>query len=341
MSVPSTEGRAGVIGGSRRIIPHRQGLERAARWVLGFGLLAWALRQVDPGTIAAALRSARPGWLLIAVASVLMGIALKALRWALLLRPVCPERSGFRIVGALLTGQAANILLPVRGGDLVRAGAVVSAADGRLGAVLAGVGIEKAFDLVGLAATAAIALPFLPRDRASIAWVAPLSLGLILLGGTLAAGLLSARAWARLRPLLDGPPMGLRRRVQAWIDGLSRGLAQLSRSRGLPLVLGLTGLIWLVMLSTNLALLPALNMSLSAGAAVMVLAAVSLSLIPALMPGNIGPFYVAVEVALSGFGYPPDRALAYAVVLHAVVTLIPLVGAGIYQVVPRGRGVQA
>lgn len=337
MSAPIVERRVGSLSSGRRILPNRRGLERVARWLLGAGLLVLALRQVDPATIATALRSTRLEWLLIALVSVLVGVALKGLRWALLLRPVFPERSGYRIMGALLVGQAANILLPVRGGDLVRAGSVLPAGDGRLGAVLAGIAIEKAFDLVGLAATAALALPFLPHDGPSATWIVPLSLGLALLGGTLAAGLVSSRAWATLRPFLDGPPKGLRRRVQGWVDSLSRGLAQLSRSRGMPLVFGLTGVVWLVMLSTNLALLRALNMNMSDGAAIVVLAAVHLSLIPALMPGNFGPFYLAVEVALAGFGYAPDRALAYAVVLHALVTLIPLAGAGLYQVIPIGR----
>ena len=310
----------------------------AARWVVGFGLLTLALYQVDLGTLGVALRRVDPSWLLVTLATVLLGTGLKALRWGLLLKPVCPERSALEVLGALLTGQAANILLPLRGGDLVRAAAVVHASDGRMGAVLVGIGMEKAFDLMALAATAGLALPLLPADGPSAVWIRPLALGLALLGGALAAGLLSRRAWAWLRPLFDGPPAGMRRRVQRWIDRLSEGLGQLARSGNLPGLLGLTAVIWLVMLSTNLALLRALNMQVSPGAAALVLAAVHLGLMPAIMPGNVGPFYLAAEIGLSPFGYGLDRGAVYAILLHALVTLPPLAGAGLYLVAVRGRG---
>jgi uncharacterized membrane protein YbhN (UPF0104 family) len=337
MSASPSAGQSGGPGIGEAGAQLRRRLGLAARGLVGLALLALAFRQVDLGTVGRALRSADLVWLLITLAIVVFGIGLKTVRWGLLLEPVLPERSTFQVVGALLTGQAANILLPFRGGDLVRAAAVVPPSDGRMGAVLVGIGIEKAFDLVGLAATAAFALPFLSGGSSSAAWTTPFALGLALLVGSLAAALLSSRAWARLRTLLDGPPAGLRRRLQGWVDSLSKGLAQLARSRNLPWVIGLTAVIWLAMLSTNLALLRALNMNVSVGAAALVLAAVHLSLIPALMPGNVGPFYLAVEVGLSPFGYGLARGAAYAILLHALASLPPLMGAGFYLAAGKRR----
>ena len=310
----------------------------AARWILGFGLLVLALRQVHLGALGEALRRVDGTWLVVTLATILLGIGLKALRWGLLLKPVCPGRSAMEVLGALLTGQAANILLPLRGGDAVRAASVVRASDGRLGAVLVGIGVEKAFDLTALAATAGLVLPLLPADGPSASWIRPLALGLALLGGALAGGLLSRRAWTQLRPLFDGPPAGARRRLQGWIDRLLEGLGQLARSGSLPAVLGLTAVIWVVMFSTNLALLRALNMQVSPGAAALVLAAIHLGLMPAIMPGNVGPFYLAAEIGLSPFGYGPDRAAVYAILLHALVTLPPLAGAGLYMAAGKRRG---
>ena len=310
----------------------------AIRSILGFALLVLALRQVDLRDLAAALHRVDSGWLLVALMTILLGIGLKALRWGLLLRPVYPEMSAWDVLGALLIGQAANIVLPLRGGEVVRAAAVAPPSDGRSGAVLIGIGMEKAFDLLALAATAGLVLPLLPAGAPSSIWVRPLAAGLVLLGAALAAGLFWQRAWARLRPLLDGRPAGIRDRLQGWIDRLSSGLERLAQSGKLPRVLALTAVIWMVMLATNLALLRALQMRVSTGAAALVLVAVHLGLMPALMPGNVGPFYLAVELGLSPFAYGLERAALYAILLHALVTLPPLAGAGLYLAAGRRGG---
>ncbi|MEW6567714.1 MAG: lysylphosphatidylglycerol synthase transmembrane domain-containing protein [Chloroflexota bacterium] len=307
----------------------------ALRWVVGIGLLVLALRQVDPGALITALRRVDGGWLLTTLLTILLGIGLKALRWKLLLQPVCPDRSGWDVLGILLSGQAANIVLPLRGGEVLRAALIVPPSDGRAGAVLVGIGMEKAFDLLVLAASAGLALPLLPAGAPSSNWVRPLAAGLVLLGVVMAGGVFSPRAWTRLRPLLNGLPVRTRDRLRGWFDGLSTGLEQLVHSGHLSRVLALTALIWLVMLATNLVLLRALAMQVSAGAAALVLVAVHLGLMPALMPGNVGPFYLAVEVGLSPFGYGLELAALYAILLHALVTLPPLLGAALYLAASR------
>jgi uncharacterized membrane protein YbhN (UPF0104 family) len=308
----------------------RHYLGLAIRWILGLGLTGLALYQVDLAGLWNGLRQAGVGWLIADLATILLGIGLKAVRWKRLLEPAGVTGSFSDILGALMTGQAVNIILPLRGGELVRTGLVVSPKDGRSGAVLMGIGIEKAFDLLALAACAAAALPLLPSGNPPAPWVEPLVSGVVLLGGALALGLFSQRAWRRLRPFLDGRPASARTRFQGWIDQLSKGLDRLSRSGQFGQILALTVLIWLVMLSTNMILLTALGMRVSAGAALLVLVAALVAQIPRIMPGNVGPFYLAVELGLAPFGYSPTQAVPYAVLLHALVTLTPLAGAGLY-----------
>ena len=309
----------------------------AIRWGLGLLLLILALRQVDMAAFVASLRGADFGWLLVTLSTVLLGIGLKAVRWSILLKPVCPEKSPREVLGALLTGQAANILLPVRGGEVVRVAAVVRPSDGRAGAVLVGIGVEKALDFLALSAAAALTMPLMPAGLPSSAWAKALAAGLAMLGGALAVVLFWRRAWEWVRSLLDGVPSAPRDRMQGWLDNLSLSLERLAGSGNRVQVLVLTAAIWSVMLSTNLVLLRTLGMTPAAGPALLVLVAVHLSLMPALMPGNLGPFYVAVELGLSPFGYPLERAALYAILLHALVTLPPLAGAGLYLIAARGR----
>ena len=93
----------------------------------------------------------------------------------------------------------------------------------------------------------------------------------------------------------------------------------------LPAIL-LTILIWGVMWMTNLLLFKSLSLPVNATAAGLVLTLVYAGLLPALMPGNIGPFYFFARLALLPFGIIPDQAFVFAVVLHAIVTLPPLLG---------------
>jgi uncharacterized membrane protein YbhN (UPF0104 family) len=309
----------------------------AIRWGLGLLLLVLALRQVDIAALAASLRATHVGWLLLTLSTVLLGIALKAVRWGMLLKPVCPEKTPWEILGALLSGQAANILLPFRGGEVIRAGAVVPPTDGRAGAVLVGIGVEKALDFLALSLAAALLVPLMPAGLASSAWARALAAGMALLGAVLAVVLLSRRAWQHARSLASALPVAPRHRVQRWLESASLSLERFVESGNRGKVIALTAVIWLVMLSTNLALLWALGLEAGPGPAALVLIAVHLSLIPALMPGNLGPFYVAVELGLSPFGVPLEIAALYAILLHALVTLPPLAGAGLYLIAARGR----
>jgi hypothetical protein len=71
-------------------------------------------------------------------------------------------------------------------------------------------------------------------------------------------------------------------------------------------------------------LFKSLKLPLGGTAAGLVLILVYVGLLPALMPGNIGPFYFFASLAVSPFGIIHDQAFVFAVVLHAIVTLPPL-----------------
>ncbi len=55
------------------------------------------------------------------------------------------------------------------------------------------------------------------------------------------------------------------------------------------------------------------------------------------MPGNIGPFYYFARLAVLPFGINHDQAFVFAVVLHAIVTLPPLLGGAIGLLVRQKR----
>ncbi len=115
------------IEGKSANLPKPRGsrnLKRAVAGVLGIlvgGVFLWlALRHIDPGELKAALHEIDGKWLVTAVATYLLSIAVRCLRWGVLLRAT--DNVKWRHAAeALVTGSAANYVLPGRIGELFRA----------------------------------------------------------------------------------------------------------------------------------------------------------------------------------------------------------------------------
>ena len=315
----------------------REWFNLAVRLMLGFGALIYALRGVDLAALVDTIKGLDPLWLGITLLAVLASIGVKFWRWELLVRPVCPQQSSLSILRSLLLGQAANIVLPLRGGDIVRA-AVLAPSGGSLAAILAVTVVEKALDLIALALAAAAAMLLSWPGAVAVSWPGMLLVGLALLLAAL--GLMSSldALWARLRPGLERLPANIAVNAQKFGDGLVDGVGQLRRARRIPPVIALTLLSWLVMLSINIALLKSLNIHAPAGAALLVLVMVHIGVIPALMPGNIGPFYFFARLALSTYGITAAASTGFAIVLHAIITLPPMIGAGLSLLLSKTPG---
>jgi len=315
-------------------------LNLAVRLTLGFGALIYALRGVDLVALADAIKGLDPLWLAIAFLAVLASIGVKFWRWELLVSPVCPQQSSLSILRSLLLGQAANIVLPLRGGDLVRA-AVLAPSGGRLAAVLAVTVVEKALDLIALGLAAAAAMLLIWPGSVAVSWPGMFLLGLALLLAALVIMSSLDRVWARLRPVLKRLPANIAVSAQKFGDGMVDGIGELRRARHMPPVIALTLLSWLVMLSINIALLKSFAIPAPAGAALLVLVLVHIGVIPALMPGNIGPFYFFARLALTTYGISAAASTGFAVVLHAIITLPPMIGAGLALLMSKTPGKRA
>lgn len=88
--------------------------------LVGLVLLVLSLRGIQWNPLITGIRSANLTWLILAILAVLVGLALKLWRWAILVRNYHIQASFPRLFSAYFVGQATNILLPLRGGELVR-----------------------------------------------------------------------------------------------------------------------------------------------------------------------------------------------------------------------------
>jgi uncharacterized membrane protein YbhN (UPF0104 family) len=300
--------------------------------LLGLALLFFALRAgFRPDTLTKALAGINLFWVFAALGLVVLGTAGKALRWSLLLTGVPPAPGPSQTWGPLLTGQAFNMLAWARMGDLVRIWLLASQTRAAMPAVATTLVIEDVFDLVTYGSLAL----FLSADLAAIPTAVgrvPAIIGVALLGAAVlgllvyrgdALARLVAATWQRLHLPAGG-------RVAGWLDSAVAALVPLKQGRRFWPILLLTVVIWLASWFTNVWLFSAFDLNLPPAAGLLVLVLIIVGVSPGLMPTNIGPFYFLTVLALQQYAVDPVVALAYAAVLHAMVTGVPVLGAAIH-----------
>jgi uncharacterized protein (TIRG00374 family) len=296
---------------------------------LGLALLLFALQAgFRPDTLLNALAAINWVWALAALGLVLFGTLCKAVRWSLLLTGVPPAPGTSQTWGPLLTGQAFNMLAWARMGDLVRIWLLSSQTRAAMPAVATTLVIEDVFDLVtygSLALFLSADLAAIPTAvgrvpaMAAVALIGAVALGLLVYQGETLARII-ANSWERLR-------LPARTRVEGWVESAVKALAPLKQgSRFWPILL-LTIIIWLASWFTNVWLFNAFDLNLPPTAGLLVLVLIIVGVSPGLMPTNIGPFYFLTVLALQQYAVDPVVALAYAAVLHAMVTGVPILGA--------------
>jgi uncharacterized membrane protein YbhN (UPF0104 family) len=302
----------------------RTWLLNALRLLLGAAIVVWAAWNLDWAALQESLSQLRLGWVAAAMVSFLLSLALKLLRWRGLLAWLRPRIGWLTLTRAFFFGQAINILGLGRWGDMAR---VIWL---RRESGTSGIGIatsviaEKLLDVIflGLAALGWLVLWLEATGSASLIKLLGLS-GLC----AVALGLLAWQgqpllSWLNRKLASWRSPLGrwLAPRVGAVVEGMA-GLTQ-RRQLGRSLLLSLT--IWIVMALTNLLLLGAFSLPLSGRLALSVLVSVHLGAAANLTPANIGPVHWAVMLALTMWGVAQSTALTYALVLHAMLTLLPL-----------------
>ncbi|MDX9852067.1 MAG: lysylphosphatidylglycerol synthase transmembrane domain-containing protein [Anaerolineaceae bacterium] len=306
-------------------------LTQAIKIALGLLLLYLAFRRVDWDVLLDTLQTVSAFWLVMAVLSVLLSLGLKVWRWDLLVRNYHLRISLLRLISAFFLGQAANILLIIRGGEIVRVTTAHQSGKDDWVEITATIAIEKYLDLlclVLLMLAMATNLPALALETMGSLYPLVIIMTILLLLLVMFGPML----WRRLFPGESKTPwVG---KVQRKLDQFLQASLWLRDPRKILPTLGITLLIWVVMAITNRFVFQSLAIDLSWNAAVLVLILVYIGVLPALMPGNLGPFTFFAQLALIPFAITNELALAFAVILYVIVTLPPLLIAGLLMLLP-------
>lgn len=314
--------------------------------ILALALVAWFLRHANIADVWAHVREARVDLLLLGLVFVVATYWARAVRWQYLLEPV--GRTTFRTVfRTTVIGFAALAILPARVGDVLRP-YLLSRREGlATTATIATVVMERVLDLMAVLALLAIyvwgftgdsPLPdrLLNPVKVSATLAAAVSVVLMAMMWVLAThperiGNLAAAA-ARILP------GRLSERVGSLASTFSGGFAATRNPRALVMAMLWSFPVWLAIAAEAWAVTVAFGIDMSF-AGTFLLQALLVIGVAVPTPGGVGSYHEAYRIGVTTFfGAPNDRAVAAAIVTHAI-SFVPVVLLGVVFMAQDGLSV--
>ena len=283
------------------------------------------LRGVDLRQTADLLGGARPAWLLVAVAGIVADLVFRALRWQVLIRPICrvPLR---RLSAYMLVGYLANNVLPARLGELVRSHYLGDREGISRSATLGTVVVERIVDTVVLVGIGAAAILIL-HVRGVV--VSAILVG-VAIAGLLCVALVVALAAHRL------PGAG---RAAAFLNRWPRFVGVATRLRdglrvaALPRTVAAAALLsvaaWTCTVVAVLAVGQSLGIELTLGEGALLAAGTNLATAIPSGPGYLGTFEYAGQSIALAFGLGASEGLALALLIHVLTLAVSSLGGAV------------
>lgn len=302
----------------------RRDWQRHLPWVgvpISAVFLAAAFQDSDLDAVWRALAAAKLTYLAWAVVLNLGMLALMALRWRLLLRPVV--RVDLRRSFSLLAiGYLTNYVLPGRLGEVVRSYLLGSFAGVSAVAVLATIVVEKLLDGLFLLALLAILLRLVPLPSGAEQLGLYGSAVFLTAGGTLVALRIHRQrvGWLSRRFATRVPRIGVG--LARLAEKFDRGLSTLELSSRTALVVILTAAIWGLMTLMLYALQQSLNLSMPWYAAPVLVVSLALGSTVPSAPGFVGTYQLITVGVLAGFAVARNDALAFSVLMHSAEYMV-------------------
>ncbi|MBF0588423.1 MAG: flippase-like domain-containing protein [Magnetococcales bacterium] len=291
---------------------------------LALFLLWYSFRGVDLEAIWQAMRATDHGLLMLAGLSMALAFGVRALRWRMLFGPNHPI-TYISVWQATMVCYLGNCYLPARAGEVMRIHLLGRATNISRNFLLGTVVVERASDVVMVAAACGVGVLFLPA--------APLWL-------SSAAGAMTITACSILAVLLSMPWLGNRadrivsllripvayRPQASKLLGTFLGGANALRLPSRFIAFNLLSPLYLLLDAMALVFLSeAMSLPLSLPQCLLVLGAIGLAMTLPSTPGGLGIFQMVAVTVLPPFGFMKPEALAYILVYqglgYVVVTL--------------------
>jgi uncharacterized membrane protein YbhN (UPF0104 family) len=267
-------------------------------------------------------------WTLAGVLALAVSVYIRVVRWRFLFSPASRPSVG-PATRALLIGLLFNQILPLRAGEAARILALRREAGTSRAETLGTTVVERIYDVVTLLGLLLATSPFLP----AISWIhGALALGAVF-AAAVVAGAVTLAVWGERPVAVALSPLALAPRItRAHTDAAAMALGAGFRALHRP-ALVLRALIasiawWLVAAVSYWLVLLGFHFHIGFAGAVLVVVTTNLALVVPALPAGLGVFEAATVLALGAYGITESRALACAVVLHAV-NFFPYIAAGL------------
>ncbi|HEX3570154.1 MAG TPA: lysylphosphatidylglycerol synthase transmembrane domain-containing protein [Acidobacteriaceae bacterium] len=268
------------------------------------------------------LRVVAPGWIFAVLVFSVASYTMRSLRWKRMMRPA---GTSFRTCArVLMTSLAANNILPLRIGDIMRVFTYAPELGASPSFILSTVILEKLLDIFVLAVLfiATMASTVSPRLRLAAnaaVGISALCILVLLLGARALAEPLS-KLFARL------PKQKVLVKLEHWILLALDCIRQIGLM-GTVFLLGETLLVWTCEGIIYLSAMKLIGLVANPLGPWNCVAFVNLSFLIPSSPGGIGPFEAAAQKSLATHGAHPGAAALFGLALH-VWMLITITGIG-------------
>jgi glycosyltransferase 2 family protein len=293
-------------------------LALASAFSLGFLYLAF--RNVKVADLGAALLRVDPRWLAVAVVLSLLLMVLRAWRWQLELRPL-EHVPLARLWPITAVAYMCIQFIPLRLGEVVRPWLLSRRSGVSLPKAVGSIVVEKTMDsvvllfymLAGLLTVSELP-PWVRQGAAFPAVAAALLVTLVVL--VYWRGTTFLRRW--VAPLLpERAAAGLERVVEAMVEGMK----VLPDPLLVLAVFAVSMALWFLPILSSYIMILAFHLHLPFGAALVIFIFIGIGTALPNLPGMIGPYQYACQLALGIYGVSGVDGLAYGLVLNAVQVL--------------------
>ena len=294
-------------------------------------LLGFAMRGVNWDEALAALGSANYLWVLLMLPVTVWTLIIRAQRWRVFLHAVGvpPLRP---LVSATNIGFMANMVLPLRIGEVVRPVLLSRRADLPLSGVLASVLLERIFDMFTILFLFGVSASVVDVSDQVRRWgwmLSGLALGvaavIVLIRLQERLSLRLARRISELLPPRIGTP------AYGFAQGFVKALEMLDSPTAYLRAFGWSLYLWVAISIVYVFGFWAFHLDIEPlrGALVLTtLVAIAVSVPSA--PGFIGSFQLGCVLGLRIFGISESPALAYSIIVH-LTQFVGVIGAGLYS----------
>jgi len=298
--------------------------------------LGFAVRGVNWSEAGAALAKAHYLWVLPIFPITVWTLYIRAQRWRVLLRPVGTPAMR-TLVAATNIGFMANMVLPLRMGEVIRP-MLVSRKEGEpIGAILATVVLERIFDMFTILFLFGVSAATVPVSDDVRQWGYRLcALAAIIGGGVAFVRWQEQLALQILQFVLRPIPHKIAEPVDHFFRGFVQALEILDSPLTFLQLLGWSLYLWIVITLIYLCGLVAFGLPapLVLGS-IVVTAVIAIAVSAPSAPGYIGAFQVGCTLSLAIFAVTKSDAFAYSIVLH-VSQFVSVVIAGLYSLAREG-----